>query len=156
MSDEQRNHDRLSLDEIRRLTAVIAQEEDPSLEVVAATTAEGEHSSEVVLARKNAPGAEPVVVRVDRFGSESELRPIVRERLRAAARSTGQQTGTTADADATNRIDELSTDLDDLRVVADEIQEQPPAGVTPGTVERLKRALSEATDAADDIENEIK
>jgi hypothetical protein len=44
---------------------------------------------------------------------------------------------------------------DDLRTTADEIQENPPSGVNGETVQRLKRALSEATDAADDIEEEI-
>jgi hypothetical protein len=48
-----------------------------------------------------------------------------------------------------------SADLDDLRVAADEIQEHPPAGVNQETVKRLKRALSDATDAADDMEEEM-
>jgi hypothetical protein len=56
---------------------------------------------------------------------------------------------------APTRVDELASDLDDLQTVADEIQEQPPAGVQPETVQRLKRALSDATAAADDIEDEI-
>jgi hypothetical protein len=148
---------RLSLDEIRRLTAAIAQEENPSLAVVAATTAEGaEDSSEVILARTDAPPSARVVVRVERHGSESDLRRIVRERLRAATRVHPEQ-GTAADTDdRTNRVDELAADLDDLRTIADQIQEQPPAGVKPETVQRLKRALSQATTAADDIENEIK
>jgi hypothetical protein len=59
------------------------------------------------------------------------------------------------DRDEATRLDELAADLDDLQVVADEIQEQPPAGASPETVQRLKRALSDATAAADDIEDEI-
>jgi hypothetical protein len=157
MSNEQKEHDRLSLDEVRRLTAAIAREEDPSLEVVAATNAEGaEHSSEVVLERGGGATSQRVVVRVDRYGSESELRPIVRERLRAAARSAARENQDAAADDPATRVDELAADLDDLQTIADEIQEQPPSGVKSETVQRLKRALSEATTAADDVEDEIK
>jgi hypothetical protein len=157
MTNEQNERDRLSLDEVKRLTATIAQEEGSSLEVVGATTAEGaENSSEVFLARTDTAASGPVVVRVDRYGSESELRPIIQERLRAATHSNEQQNGTADAAGTTKRVDELADDLDDLRTVADEIQEQPPAGVSTESVERLKRALSDATDAADDIEDEMK
>jgi hypothetical protein len=157
MSNEQREHNRLTLDEVRRLTAAIVREEDPSLEVVAATTAEGaEDSSEVVLTRADRAASRPVVVRVDRYGTEAELRSLVRERLRAAARTNDEQDATSDTDDRTSRVDELAADLDDLRTVADEIQEQPPAGVKTKTVQRLQRALSDATTAADDIEEEIK
>jgi len=157
MPNKKEEQDRLSLDEIRRLTAAIAHEEDPSLAVVAATNAEGaENSSEVVLERSDTPASPRIVVRVDRHGSESDLRPVIRERLRAATRS-NQEPATSADAaGSTARVDELASDLDDLRTIADEIQEQSPPGVKPATVQRLKRALSDASTAADDIENEIK
>jgi hypothetical protein len=157
MANQQREHGRMSLEEIRRLTTAVAREEDPSLEVVAAMPAEGaESSSEVVLARPGRAPSERLVLRVDRHGSESELRPKVRERLRAAVRANQRQRGE-ADADeASNRVDELAADLDDLQTIADEIENEPPAGADPSTVRRLKRALSEATAAADDIENKMK
>jgi len=157
MRNEPKPHDRWSLDEIRRLTASIAKDEDPSLQVVAATTAEGaDNSSEVVLERQDTPSSERVVVRVDRYGSESELRPVVRERLRAAVRARANEKPTPDVGDAQTRVDELAADLDDLRTMADEVQEDPPAGVNGESVRRLKRALSDATDAADDIEDEIR
>ncbi|HEY7171124.1 MAG TPA: hypothetical protein VH417_09785 [Vicinamibacterales bacterium] len=63
---------------------------------------------------------------------------------------------TAAPDDPAVRVDELAADLDDLHTIADEIQDRPPAGANPDTVQRLKRALSDATSAADDIEDEIK
>jgi hypothetical protein len=51
------------------------------------------------------------------------------------------------------RIDELAAALDDLQRIADEIQEEPPAGADPETVKKLKDALDQAVIAADDLEN---
>ena len=53
-----------------------------------------------------------------------------------------------------NRIDHLADDLNDLRTAVDEILEEPPAGVNPHTVQRLKRALDDAIAAADDLEEQ--
>jgi len=155
MSNDQKDRGRLSLDEVRNITEAIAREEDPSLKVVGATTAVGaEDSSEVLLVRTNGAQSRPLVVRVDRCGSESELRPAIRDRLRAAVRANDQQNSVVAAIEATNRVDELAADLSDLQVLADEIDDQPPPGVRRETVERLKHALSDATDAADDVEDE--
>jgi hypothetical protein len=55
-----------------------------------------------------------------------------------------------------NRIDEIASDLDDLQRTADEIADEPPAGVDPDTVQDLKKALAEATAAADDLEDQAK
>jgi hypothetical protein len=46
---------RLTLVEIRRLTAAVAQEEDPSLEVVAAVGRGGQETTEIVLAHADPP-----------------------------------------------------------------------------------------------------
>jgi hypothetical protein len=78
---------RLTLEEIRQLTAAVAQEEDPSLEVVAAVGRGGQETSEVVLAHwDGALEAFLAVVRVDRYASESELRLLVRQHLREQRR----------------------------------------------------------------------
>lgn len=55
--------------------------------------------------------------------------------------------------DEVERIDELASNLDDVQTIADEIEEQPPAGADPKTVKKLKDALDEAAVAADDLEN---
>jgi hypothetical protein len=55
-----------------------------------------------------------------------------------------------------DRIDQLAEDLGDLRRAADEILEEPPAGVDLNTVQRLKRALDDAVAAADDLEEQSK
>jgi Fe-S-cluster formation regulator IscX/YfhJ len=58
--------------------------------------------------------------------------------------------------DEADRIDQLAADLDDLQTIADEITEEPPEGVDPKTVKKLKNALDKAVVAADDLENKTK
>jgi len=88
---------------------------------VAATTAEGaEDSSEVVLTRADRAASRPVVVRVDRYGTEAELRSLVRERLRAAARTNDEQ-----DASAFPD-DRLSTGNDNLAFACARRFTRPP------------------------------
>jgi hypothetical protein len=89
---------RMTLADVRRLSAAIAFEEDPSLEVIAATSAEGAvDSSEVIVIRRDRD-CDPcrVVVRVDRRTDESHLRQALRERLRAYLRD-DQSHAATAD-----------------------------------------------------------
>jgi len=54
----------------------------------------------------------------------------------------------------TDEWDGIADDLDDLQRIIDEQLERLPAGVQPETVDRLRGALEEARDAADEIENE--
>src|SRR5262249_2606693 len=58
------------------------------------------------------------------------------------------------DPDARDKIDELTNDLDEMKTTVEELAEDPKASVDPQTLERLKKALEEARDAADDLENE--
>jgi len=75
---------RLTLEEIRQLIAAVAKEEDPSLEVVAAVGRGGQATSEVVLAHGDSARESCLsVVSVDRYASESEVRQLLRDRLRA-------------------------------------------------------------------------
>ncbi len=53
-----------------------------------------------------------------------------------------------------DRIDEVASDLDDVKVAVDELEIDPPDGVRPSSIDSLKRALDGAIDAVDDLENE--
>ena len=53
-----------------------------------------------------------------------------------------------------DRIDEVASDLDDVKVAVDELEINPPDGVRPSSIDSLKRALDGAIDAVDDLENE--
>jgi len=56
--------------------------------------------------------------------------------------------------DQREKIDDIASDLDDVTNTVDEIEAQPPKGVNTETMERLKKALDEAIEAADKLENE--
>jgi len=74
----------LSLTAVRQIAVDVARQEDPSLEVVAATAGEGDSSSyaEVVLMLRGCR-TEPcrMLIGVDRNAPEGECRALVRERL---------------------------------------------------------------------------
>jgi len=53
-----------------------------------------------------------------------------------------------------DRIDEVASDLDDVKLAVDELEIDPPDGVRPSSIDSLKRALDGAIDAVDDLENE--
>ncbi len=55
-----------------------------------------------------------------------------------------------------DKVDEVAETLDDLRTTVDELQDAPPDNVEPATIEPLKEALEQATDAADALENQKK
>lgn len=50
-------------------------------------------------------------------------------------------------------IDEIASDVDELKTLAEELDDAP--GVRHHTVDKLKRALDDASDAADDLENDV-
>ena len=54
----------------------------------------------------------------------------------------------------TDEWDGLADDLDDLQRIVDEQLERLPEGVRPETVDKLRGALEQAHDAADEIENQ--
>ena len=54
----------------------------------------------------------------------------------------------------TDEWDGIADDLDDLQRIVDEQLERLPAGVQRETIDRLRGALDDAHDAADEIENE--
>ena len=74
----------LSLSDVTRLAVAAARAEDPHLEVIAATGAGGEDSSEVLVTLAGC-AQEPcrVLLRVDRTADEEDLIPVIRARLRA-------------------------------------------------------------------------
>jgi len=53
-----------------------------------------------------------------------------------------------------DRIDEVANELDELKTTVDELAEDPPDHVKTRTIDTLKRALDEASEAADDLENQ--
>ena len=55
---------------------------------------------------------------------------------------------------ATDEWDGIADNLDDLQRTIEEQLDRLPEGVRAETVERLRTALQEAHDAADDIEEE--
>jgi|SwirhisoilCB2_FD_contig_31_23011407_length_340_multi_2_in_0_out_0_2 hypothetical protein len=57
-------------------------------------------------------------------------------------------------SDQSRRIDELTADLDEAKTTVDELEDNPPADVQIETVQKLKSVLEQATDAADELENQ--
>jgi len=53
--------------------------------------------------------------------------------------------------DEDDKIDELTDDLDELKTTAEELAEADETSNSRSTIERLKAALEEASDAADDL-----
>ena len=53
-----------------------------------------------------------------------------------------------------DRIDDIATDLDDLKLSVDELKADPPLDVEPKTIDSLERALEDATEATNDLENQ--
>jgi hypothetical protein len=52
-----------------------------------------------------------------------------------------------------DKVDEIASTIDDLKLMVDELKNEPPANVEPESIDTLKRALERATDAVDTIEN---
>jgi hypothetical protein len=75
---------RLSLNDVRRLAAEVAREEDPALEVLAATSAEGATNYAEVILALHGEQSQPrrVLVGVSRKAPESDIRAWLRHRLR--------------------------------------------------------------------------
>ena len=59
-----------------------------------------------------------------------------------------------SERDQREKIDDVGSDLEDVTNTLDEIEAQPPKGVNKETMERLKKALDEAIESADELENE--
>jgi hypothetical protein len=79
----------LSLAAIRNLAVEIAGEEDPALEVLAATNAEGSADYAEITLALHGCAAEPcrVVIGFSRKATDAEIRARIRERLRDHLRS---------------------------------------------------------------------
>jgi hypothetical protein len=78
----------LRLPDVRRVAADIASQEDPELQVFAATNGEGADYTEVILRLHKSP-ANPthIVIGVRRDAGESQVRRLLRDRLRDQLRS---------------------------------------------------------------------
>ena len=77
----------LTLKDVRRVASEVARQENPSLEVISATSSGGESGYAEVMLTFQGCRAEPcrVMIGVSRNASEAELRRAVAERLRAHA-----------------------------------------------------------------------
>jgi|KBSSwiStaDraftv2_1062776.scaffolds.fasta_scaffold1497256_2 hypothetical protein len=56
--------------------------------------------------------------------------------------------------DEKNKISEVADGLDDVAVTVDELKYDPGARLRPGTIDTLKRAIDEATDAVDELDDQ--
>lgn len=54
-----------------------------------------------------------------------------------------------------NKIDELTSDLDDVRLTVDELQDELPADANTESLEKLRTALEQANDAAEEFGNRL-
>jgi hypothetical protein len=56
--------------------------------------------------------------------------------------------------DDDDKVDELTSGLDDLTTTVEELQIEPATDIDPGRLEAVRSALEHASDAADEIEQE--
>ena len=56
--------------------------------------------------------------------------------------------------DDDDKVDELTIGLDDLTTTVEELQIEPATDIDPGRLEAVRSALEQASDAADEIEQE--
>ena len=56
-------------------------------------------------------------------------------------------------SDASDKVDELANDLDELKTTVEELADAETTS-NPKTLDALKSALEQASDAADDLEDE--
>ena len=56
--------------------------------------------------------------------------------------------------DDVDKINDLTSDLEDLKTTVEELQVDPPANVDAESLQAVKAALQQATDATDAIEDQ--
>jgi hypothetical protein len=57
-------------------------------------------------------------------------------------------------SDASDKIDEVANDLDELKTTVEELENDPPSDVEPQSLQKLERALDDASAAADELEEQ--
>lgn len=57
-------------------------------------------------------------------------------------------------SDDIDKIDEISDAIDDLKTSLEELQEDPPPGIEPPVADKLSHVLEEASDVADELEEQ--
>jgi hypothetical protein len=60
----------------------------------------------------------------------------------------------TMHADGDEKLDELTSSLEDLKTTVEELQQDPPADVDPASLDRLDDALADAIAATDELEDQ--
>jgi hypothetical protein len=56
--------------------------------------------------------------------------------------------------DDNDKVDELTSGLDDLKTTVEELQIETATGIDAGQLEAVRSALEQASDAADEIQQE--
>jgi hypothetical protein len=57
-------------------------------------------------------------------------------------------------SDGDEKLDELTSSLEDLKTTVEELQLDPPADVDPASLERVEEALEDAVAATDELEDQ--
>jgi hypothetical protein len=55
-------------------------------------------------------------------------------------------------SDSDEKLDELTSSMEELKTTVEELQIDPPANVAPAALERVKDALEDAVAATDELE----
>lgn len=61
---------------------------------------------------------------------------------------------TTRQADSDNTINEVASDIEDLKTTVEELQSDPPSDIDPSSLDRLENALDDAVDATAALEDQ--
>jgi hypothetical protein len=57
--------------------------------------------------------------------------------------------------DPRRKVDELASDIDDVTTAAEELHADPTIDAHAAELERLERALAQASDAADELDEKV-
>ena len=61
---------------------------------------------------------------------------------------------TTSQADSDDPINEVASDIEDLKTTVEELQNDPPSDIDPDSLDRLENALDDAVDATAELEDQ--
>jgi hypothetical protein len=74
--------------------------------------------------------------------------------IRATLRIPSEEHTMARTQDDDDKVDELTSGLDELKTTVEELQIETAAGIDAGQLETVRSALEQASDAADEIEQE--
>jgi len=53
-----------------------------------------------------------------------------------------------------DKVEDVATELDDVKLAVEELKDEPPPGAKPDTVDALHQAVEKAIEAADQLDNQ--